>query len=359
MTRFKARLRVFLIVVVAAALIGAAYAAFLDSFLRSDLSAQSFLRGALRGTIAGAIVLLFEFALTASLIGHALRRAPFLVSLFLRTLATTMALMAAIFISRIMFSARGHPLQQWVESGLLRDFIFVGFVALSIHFVLQTRRIVGGKVLTYFLLGRYNRPVVEDRIFMLLDIVGSTSIAQRLGETEALRLITRFFFDIAEPIDRFGGVTDIYVGDEVVVSWPMTDRRRNARCLECYAAIRAKIAANRPRYLRKFGEVPEFRVGIHGGPVAAGECGDGKRQVVYIGDTINVAKRLQEACRDYAREILISGELLDNLELPANLTAADIGGSVLRGRNTETRLITILTDGNEPELAADPHLRSV
>ena len=341
MTRFKSKLNIFLVVIIAAAVIGAGYAAFLDYVLRSDLSANSFVRGALRGIIVGTIVLVFEFALAASRIGQALRRAPFLVSLVLRALATTLALMAAIFISRMIFSTRGHPMEQWLESGLYRDFVFVSFIAFAIHFVLQTRRIVGGKILTYFLLGRYNQPVVEHRIFMLLDIVESTAIAQRLGETEALKLVTRFFFDIAEPIDRFGGETDIYVGDEIVVSWPMTDRSRNGRCLECYKAIRSVIAANESRYVERFGEAPRFRVGLHGGPIAAGECGDNKRQVVYIGDTINVAKRLQEACRDYDQELLISGDLLNNLDLPEGLRSEKVGTSILRGRNTETRFFTI------------------
>ncbi len=341
MTRGKARLRAFFTIIVIAALIGAGYAAFLDYFLRSDLSAYSFLRGALRGLILGAIVLVFEFALTESRLGAALRRAPFLVSLFFRTLATTAVLTGAIVVSRLLLSSRGHSLTQWLETGLPRDFAFVAFIALIIHFVLQTQRIVGGKVLTYFLLGRYNTPVVEERIFMLLDIVGSTAIAQRLGDSEALRLISRFFFDIAEPIRRFDGETDNYIGDEIVVSWPMESRTGNARCLRCYAAICAKMAQNHDAYVRDFGEAPGIRIGIHGGPVAAGECGDNKRQVVFIGDTINVAKRLQEACRDFDRQVLISGNLLDRIELPAELRSEKLGSTILRGRNEETDIYSI------------------
>ncbi len=231
-----------------------------------------------------------------------------------------------------------------METGLLRDFAFVAFTVFIIHFVLQTRRIVGGRVLTYFLLGRYNTPVIEERIFMLFDIVGSTAIAQRLGDTGALKLISRFFFDIAEPIGRFDGETNIYVGDEVVVSWPMESGIKNARCLRCYAAIRATMAQNQKDYVRDFGEAPEIRVGIHGGSVAAGECGDNKRQIVFIGDTINVAKRLQEACRDFDRHVIISGDLLDRIELPIGFRSEALGSTTLRGRNTETRLYNISVD---------------
>jgi len=350
MTRHKAKLRLFAAIIFVAAVIGAGYAAFLDFFLRSDLSASSFVRGAMRGVILGSIVLLFEFALAQSQWGKALRRAPFLMSLTLRTLASTAALMAAIIISRLLLSARGHSLTQWLETGLPRDFVFVAFAAFVIHFVLQTRRIVGGRVLTNFLLGRYNTPVVEQRIFMLLDIVGSTTIAQRLGDVEALKLISRYFFDIAEPINRFGGETDIYVGDEVVVHWPMGNGKDNARCLQCYAAICATMAKNQDRYVREFGAAPSVRVGIHGGPVAAGECGDNKRQVVFVGDTINVAKRLQEACRDFDRDVLVSGDLLERIELPAGFTTEALGRTILRGRDTETDVCSFSFDiaGDKP-----------
>jgi class 3 adenylate cyclase len=329
---------------VIAALIGAGYAAFLDHFLRSDMSAYSFLRGALRGFIVGVILSVFEFGLSESRLGEAMRRAPFLISLFFRTLASTVVLIGAVIISRLLLSSRGHSLAQWAETGLVRDFAFVAFIAFIIHFVLQTRRIVGGRVLTYFLLGRYNTPVVEERIFMLLDIVGSTAIAQRLGDTEALKLITRFFFDIAEPISRFDGETNIYVGDEVVVSWPMESGIKNSRCLRCYAAICATMAQNQEGYVLDFGEAPGIRVGIHGGPVAAGECGDDKRQVVFIGDTINVAKRLQEACRDFDRQVLISGDLLDRIELPTEIRSEALGRTKLRGRNMETQVHSVSFD---------------
>lgn len=63
-------------------------------------------------------------------------------------------------------------------------------------------------------------------------------------------------------------------------------------------------------YRREFGLVPTFRVGLHGGPIVAGECGDDKREIVYFGDTINTTARIQEACKELGRPLLVSGELL-------------------------------------------------
>ena len=343
------KLGIAAVLLLIAALIGAGYAAILDSVIRSDLSLFSFLRGGLRGLMIGAIVLAFEYGLSQSRFGTLLRRAPFLASLGLRTLATTAVLMGAIILSRIVLSSRGHSLQQWMETGFLRDFAFVGFAAFLIHFTWQTIRIVGGRTLMYFLLGRYNKPVIEQRIFMLIDITGSTAIAQRLGDTRAHELTTRFFFDIAAPVSRFEGETELYVGDEVVISWPMGPPDANARCLLCHEAIRAVMAQNADKYRSEFGETIQVRTGIHGGTVAAGECGDNKRQVVFIGDTINVAKRLQEACKDYGQDVLISGDLLNRITLPEGFRSQALGTMVLRGRSTETQIHTISSPSARPE----------
>ncbi len=339
--RTRSRLYLFVAVIAASAMIGAGYAVLLDVVIRSELAASSLVRGAMRGTIIGVVVLSFEMFIGYGPLGERLRRAQFATSLVLRTLASTAVLMAAIIGSRALLSSRGHPMEQWLAVGFFRDTGFALVAVFVVHFVLQVRRIVGGRVLANFILGRYHRPVKEERIFLFLDIAGSTQIAERMGDIGAHSLVTRFFFDIAEPVLEFGGETHKYIGDEVVITWPMLDDVNNARCLNCYIAICERIAAVGPSYQKKFGIVPEFRVGLHGGPVVAGECGDDKREIAYFGDTVNTAKRIEEACRDYDRSILISGDLLARIELPADRKVESLGKTVLRGRGQETELFCL------------------
>jgi adenylate cyclase len=78
---------------------------------------------------------------------------------------------------------------------------------------------------------------------MFLDIADSTPLAEKFGERRVHDFITRFFFDIDEPINDHGGSVLSYVGDEVIVTWPVTDDpARNAQCLACFVAIETKIA---------------------------------------------------------------------------------------------------------------------
>jgi adenylate cyclase len=92
---------------------------------------------------------------------------------------------------------------------------------------------------------------------MFLDIAGSTTLAEQMGEVRVHDLITRFFFDIDRPIADHDGEVHSYVGDEVIVTWPLSDdTERNARSLRCprhdgrsragpYARIRCRTTVPR------------------------------------------------------------------------------------------------------------------
>ena len=82
-------------------------------------------------------------------------------------------------------------------------------------------------------------------------------------------------------------------------------------------------------------------MGLHGGPIIAGECGDDKREIVYFGDTINTAARIQAACREFQRPLLVSGELLKHMGLPARYSTVSLGNVRLRGREKEIELVAV------------------
>ena len=88
---------------------------------------------------------------------------------------------------------------------------------------------------------------------MFLDLTGSTSLAEALGEVRMQDLLTRFFFDIDEPIVAHGGEVHAYVGDEVIVSWPFTPQVSEGRCLDCFFAVEDRIEESADTYRREFG----------------------------------------------------------------------------------------------------------
>lgn len=78
--------------------------------------------------------------------------------------------------------------------------------------------------------------------------------------------------------------------------------------------------------------VPAFRGGLHGGTVTAGELGDLRQQIVFVGDILNTAARLEEYAKRAALGLVISGALLERLVLPPGITATLCGKLDLRGK---------------------------
>lgn len=96
--------------------------------------------------------------------------------------------------------------------------------------------------------------------------------------------------------------------------------------------IRATIARDPERYRRDFGVVPTFRGGLHGGPVTAGELGDLRRQIVFVGDILNTAARLEEYAKRTGFDLVVSGAVLAQLALPPGIEATPCGELALRGK---------------------------
>jgi len=278
--------------------------------------------------------------------GEFLRRLPVAAEVLIRSLVMT-AVLIVVGVG-LQFVIYAGPLGlswftvHWFTVTLPR-IVAIGFgFSLIVGVTTEIGRLIGGPVLASVLLGTYHRPVREERIVMFLDLEGSTRLAEQLGELRVHDLITRFFFDIDEPIVDHGGAVHSYVGDEVIVTWPVSaDSARNARCLSCFFAIERKMARLAADYRRDFGVVPSFRAGAHAGPVIVSECGDAKRQLAYFGDTMNVAARLCEHCKMLDEALVVSGDLLRRMAIPAGLQAGDRQNVVLRGRQEplETHVI--------------------
>jgi adenylate cyclase len=126
-----------------------------------------------------------------------------------------------------------------------------------------------------------------------------------------------------------------YVGDEVIVTWPLSgDTQRNAQPLRCFFAVEDTMAGLAPAYRREFGVVPNFRAGIHAGPVVVSECGDAKRQIALFGDTMNVAARLCEHSKAAGEGLVASAEMLNGAAIPDGVSVGAAETITLRGRQT-------------------------
>jgi class 3 adenylate cyclase len=329
------RLQIVAVVAAIAALVGIAIGwvishveGYVYDFAEIENSARN-------GLTVGALVAAFDVLYVQGPRGAWLRRLSFGRTVLIRAVLFTAIIAATFAFNRLIFGLL-HGFERsgldYFRLPLLRDTILAFVIFLAISEFLQMRRVIGGRTLNALLLGRYHQPVREERIFLLVDIKGSTALAERLGDERAHAFITSTFFDIDQPILEHGGEVYSYVRDGLIASWPLAQGVDGARCLRCYLAIRDTLFRRAGHYRQRYGLAPEVRAVLHAGPIVAGECGDAKLSIVYLGDTLNTAARLEQTAKALDRACLISGDLLRQVELPAALAAEPLGPIALRGR---------------------------
>lgn len=245
----------------------------------------------------------------------------------------------------------GKPLSDPVSLTALVDFVTDrspvkaalawSFVVAVTQLLLQVNKKFGYGAFWHIISGKYNTPKEEKRIFMFLDLNSSTAIAEQLGNESYHSLLKDFFADITNPILENKGNIYQYVGDEVVVSWKYVDGIENAHCIKCFFDMKDQIQKRKDKYLQRYGLVPSFKAGIHFGKIVAGEVGIIKRDITYSGDVLNTTSRIQSMCKEFNREVLISGELLKGLTLVSKFSVQPLGYIKLKGKENALLLNAI------------------
>jgi len=291
--------------------------------------------GAVTGGLIGAAISLVEIRLGQARLGEALHRAPF---------AAHVAIKAAIYLVVI---GTAPAIGQYVVLGRTPDSITAGDIlfsiagALAIAFLIDVNRLLGQNVLLNFISGRYYRPRLEERIFLLIDMKAATSFGERLGPLEFHRLVNRFVSDVAEAIVAQGGEIYRYVGDEVIATWTTADGLQDARCVRAYFDAVNRIARLAPEYEKQFGSGVSFRGALHSGMVVAGEIGSSRKEIAFLGDTVNTAARIEEIAHQVDHPLIASADLLSGLVLPPAFHKLSLGRYRLRGRIADIELYAI------------------
>lgn len=210
--------------------------------------------------------------------------------------------------------------------------VYYFFMTVLINFINQVNKKYGPGVLVPLLLGKYRSPREEERIFMFMDLKSSTTHAEKLGHLRYSSFIRDSFMDINNIVSVYNAEIYQYVGDEIVLSWKINDGIRNASCIHFYFACKDEFQRRTSYYLDKYGILPEFKAGVHGGQVTAVEIGNIKRDIAYHGDVLNTAARIQGLCNEYGQSLLISTELLVKIDFAGILQAEKLGSVILKGK---------------------------
>lgn len=204
--------------------------------------------------------------------------------------------------------------------------------SIVMNLVFGITNIIGRRAFLNFIIGRYHTPVEENRFVLFVDIAGSTGLAERLGGVGIHRLLDHTFRLLTLSVVDYRGEVLNYVGDEVIVTWPESSGAVDYRPLRCFMAMREELARASSQLEREFGVVPRIRGSLHFGPVIVGEIGDIKRAIVFNGDVMNTAARLEELSRNVDGGFLASRAAMERFSSAPPFAIRDLGRLPIRGR---------------------------
>jgi adenylate cyclase len=316
----------------AGTLMGVAYGGLLGATFRGTGLIGAMV-GAIDAVVITAPIASIEIFLLRTRWGRAVQRAPFLVTFGAKWLVYG----ALITVVNLQSPGARALASVGLAGPLPRSLAFLSMafsfaVAFAFLLVLQVSQMVGPRNLGHIVLGRYHRPRLEERFFLFVDIAGSTTLAERIGPVAVHRFLAAVFGLASDPIGDFGGEIYQYVGDEMVVTWSLAQVQNGARPVACFFAIVTTLEEAASEFERDFGVAPALRAALHAGPVISGEIGEAKREIVFHGDVMNTAARLEQATRDLRRRFLVSGDALARLPDTAGYAFEPLGPQALRGR---------------------------
>ncbi|HEY9900481.1 MAG TPA: adenylate/guanylate cyclase domain-containing protein [Pantanalinema sp.] len=135
---------------------------------------------------------------------------------------------------------------------------------------------------------------------LFADVSGFTAMSEKLDPEQVTAIVNRFFAVLTEPIYRFGGVVDKYIGDAIMALFgaPIAHEDDPERAVRAAFDMQLAAAAFAEELQAQTGITLKVRIGIHTGLVVTGAVGGAqKRDYTVMGDTVNLAQQMEGAAR--------------------------------------------------------------
>jgi len=210
--------------------------------------------------------------------------------------------------------------------------------------------------------GRVVDPSIRDRLLsgelrlegelrtasvLFCDLRGFTAMAESTPPAEVLATLNQFFSVMTGWVGECGGLVDKFIGDAILVVFGLFERDDDgggaAAAVRCALGIRSQLAMlNQTR--TRLGQPPlAVAVSVHTGELLAGRIGaEDRHEYTVIGDTVNVAARLQQACKEQGCDVMVSEATYDRARKDAvELAIAAENVIALRGRTEPVRAFVL------------------
>jgi class 3 adenylate cyclase len=179
----------------------------------------------------------------------------------------------------------------------------------------------------------------RDVTVMFTDIRSFTTLSESLAAAEVADLLNEHFGLIARCVEDTEGTIDKYIGDSVMAFWGAPTKMADHANRACASALAIRKTIDTENMRRAEAGLPAIKmgIGIHTGRAIAGNIGaPGRVNYTLVGDTVNLAQRIEQLCKPLAATesnvtILVSDAVAE--EVTENFTLNDMGSQPIRGRN--------------------------
>jgi adenylate cyclase len=205
------------------------------------------------------------------------------------------------------------------------------------------------------LLGGISRRALPQRIgdeirvaILFADIRGFSAFSEALLPYDVIHELQRHLQHVTRAVEVHGGVVTSYMGDGVMALFgPGGPRPASQRAVEAAFAMLAETDRRRPYLEELYGRSFDVNVGLHHGPAIVGTLWGSPPSLTAIGDTVNLASRIEQANKELGTRFLISAA-----------TLAELGDGVVVGRTFQRSLPGMAGEYTLIELLDPSHQRS-
>jgi len=171
--------------------------------------------------------------------------------------------------------------------------------------------------------------VDREMTILFADVRGFTRLSERMTPKEAFAFVNGFLAMVAPVIREHGGFIDKYIGDAIMALFPGDPDDALAAAVE----MQRRVAAH---------GIAEIGVGLHTGPLTLGVVGFADRtEGTVIGDSVNLAARLQDATKELGAPIVVSEASVARLARPESFALTALGAVAVKGKAEAVRVYGI------------------